>query len=180
MSNGTLMKWRSEQALNVNALEIHRLMREVAEGVAYIHSQGIVHGNLCGETILLSSDLHCKIADFGLTSFHQNFTAPELFGMCATCTRQECDGCNQGDMDCIRTTRTDVYAFGCLYFAVFYNSVPFQGKEFRQIMSIITAGQRPSQSGAPIMEADTWNLIQKCWKQRPSLRPSMKKVAALA
>jgi len=191
MSNETLtlMKWRSKQGRDVDVTEIHRLMREVAEGVAYIHSQGIVHGNLCGETILLSPDLDCKIADFGLTRYiavdkkvdfspHPNFTAPELFGMCATCTRQECNGCSQGDMNCIRTMRTDVYAFGCLYFAAFYDSVPFQGKESYPIMSIVTKGQRPSQSGAPIMEADIWNLIQKCWKQKPSLRPSMKAVEA--
>lgn len=42
----------------------------------------------------------------------------------------------------------------------------------------LTVGQRPSRSGALIVEANPWNLIQECWKQRPSLRPSMETVAA--
>ena len=59
-------------------------MLEVAEGVQYIHSEGIVHGDLhgvsvlisdapksvllildCQENVLLDSDLRCKITDFG-------------------------------------------------------------------------------------------------------------------
>lgn len=85
-------------------------MLEVAEGVDYIHSEGIVHGDLRGvcilhrvssidpylrllqENILLDSESHCKISDIGLT-WHSdattlsvlNFSAPELFAVCDKC-----------------------------------------------------------------------------------------------
>ncbi|KAF8671193.1 hypothetical protein AX14_005756, partial [Amanita brunnescens Koide BX004] len=82
MANGTLSEWRKNQSPVI--AEIHRLMLEVAEGIEYIHSKGIVHGDLRGENILLDSELHCQISDIGLT-WHSdattlsvlNFAAPE-------------------------------------------------------------------------------------------------------
>ena len=79
--------------------------------------------------ILLDSKFHCQITDFGstrhseaavthsTTAFTMNFVAPELFGMCATCGLFDCDGC-QGEEKRRKTMETDVYAFGCLYYAV--------------------------------------------------------------
>ena len=119
-------------------------MLEVAEGVEYIHSEGIVHGDLRGvrilkyiqftdlnlrllqENILLDSEFRCQISDIGLT-WHSdiatlsvlNFAAPELFAMCDKCYRFDCDGCS-GNLEVKgrRTIQTDVYAFGCLHYAV--------------------------------------------------------------
>jgi serine/threonine protein kinase len=121
---------------------------EVAEATQYLHSEGIVHGDLHGVSILLSylpissshppqgnvlldPEFHCQITDFGLTRHSEatvtrstttltlHFAAPELFGVCANCGSVECNGC-QGDYNVHRskTMKTDVYAFGCLYYAV--------------------------------------------------------------
>ena len=82
--------------------------------------------------MLLDSELHCKIADFGLArhaeatfsrstrTFLPNFAAPELFGMCTKCSEPECGGCHEGhgEHHTGKTTESDVYAFGCLYYAV--------------------------------------------------------------
>lgn len=83
--------------------------------------------------MLINSDLHCQIADFGLTrhldatvtkvasSMSLNFAAPELFGICEKCGGSGCEECHE-DNDTSRTKRktkeTDVYAFGCLYYTV--------------------------------------------------------------
>jgi serine/threonine protein kinase len=64
----------------------------------------------------LDHNFHVQIADFGLTrlseatatrsgALHNNFAAPELFGL----TDDDDDG---------RTHKSDVYAFGCLYYEV--------------------------------------------------------------
>lgn len=102
-------------------------MLEVAEGVQYVHSEGIVHGDLHGVrvfyirgsrsdylildqgNILLDSDLSCKIADFGSSRHLEtgssrptralsiHFAAPELFGLCIKCGQSRCSGCYEGD-----------------------------------------------------------------------------------
>ena len=68
----------------------------------------------------MDADFHVKIADFGLTrvleatvtrsgALHLNFAAPELFG---------CFQDDASDDVPARTQKSDVYAFGCLYYEV--------------------------------------------------------------
>ncbi|KAF8328317.1 kinase-like domain-containing protein [Amanita rubescens] len=188
MTNGTLAQWRRDQIPNV--AEIHRLMLEVAEAIQYLHSEGIVHGDLHGHNILLDPEFHCQITDFGLTRhsdatvalttkcFVPNFAAPELFGMCGECGHQECDGRHKGHemRHTGKTMETDVYAFGCLYYTIFFDIVPFHGKDILRITRSLISGDRPNRLQSPRMDDDTWNLIESCWKSRPSERPTMEEI----
>ncbi|KAI0345528.1 kinase-like protein [Trametopsis cervina] len=46
-----------------------RLIQEIADGMAYLHSEGIVHGDLRGPNVFITRDGHAKIADFGLAVY---------------------------------------------------------------------------------------------------------------
>ncbi|XLR03946.1 hypothetical protein S83_070144, partial [Arachis hypogaea] len=39
---------------------------DIARGMEYIHSQGVIHRNLKPENVLISEDFHLRIADFGI------------------------------------------------------------------------------------------------------------------
>ncbi|KAF8737311.1 hypothetical protein AX14_013087 [Amanita brunnescens Koide BX004] len=187
MSNGTLSQWRTEKRPDI--VEIHRVMLEVAEAVQYLHSEGIVHGDLHGNNILLNSDFHCQIIDFGLTrqsdatavwttqTITPNYASPEQFGMCSECGELECGKCHQGHRG--KTMKTDVYAYGGLYYAIFFDAVPFQGKNLLQIMASLTRGELPERLESPRMEENTWNLIQDCWKSKPSERITMDEIVEM-
>ena len=82
--------------------------------------------------VLLDSRFHCQITDFGSTRHFEatvtrstkalslNFAAPELFGVCTECGQTDCDGCYESHekQHSSKTMETDIYAFGCLYYAV--------------------------------------------------------------
>ncbi|KAF8351814.1 kinase-like domain-containing protein [Amanita rubescens] len=187
MENGTIHQWRKRQGPDV--ANIHRLIMEVAEGVRYLHSGGIVHGDLHGGNVLLDSGLHVQIIDFGstrhsestvtqsTTTFAVRSAAPELFGICANCGLLGCGGCDEGsNTHRSKTMKMDVYAFGCLYYEIFFDTFLFSGKTNLQIMRFITSGKRPDRLEHPRMEDNTWNLIQDCWKARPSERPTMEQI----
>ena len=107
---------------------------EVAQGIAYIHSEGVVHGDIRGvfylkhsmlrywlsfqTNILLDANRHVQIAGFGLARISEDldnpsgaihFSAPELFGF------------PEDVQQMAKTYKSDVYAFGCLYYEVSNN-----------------------------------------------------------
>ena len=52
-----------------------QLFREITEGLAHIHTQGMIHRDLKPVNIFLNSSGHVKIGDFGLaTTFNKYHT----------------------------------------------------------------------------------------------------------
>jgi hypothetical protein len=91
-----------------------------------------------------------------------------------------------------KTTGTDVYAFGCLYYAVslsidpsarvdkarqiFFDSVPYEKDLLFRIGRLVTAGKRPPRLRTPNMQDSLWKLINDCWKFHASERPPMNQI----
>ena len=73
-----------------NTLFVNQQMNlciDMARGIAYLHSQSLVHGNLHGNNVLISSNGHAKIADYVCPLIFSDVTvnnssgyvAPEIF-----------------------------------------------------------------------------------------------------
>ncbi|KAF8338652.1 kinase-like domain-containing protein [Amanita rubescens] len=178
MKNGTLRQWRKQT--NPSIAEIEKRILQVAQGLEYIHSEGIVHGSIHGANILMDDSLHVQIGGFGLTRlsaatntaqsglFNINSGAPELFGIL--------DNDDTSDDIPSKTQMSDVYAFGCLYYEIHYDTVPFAGRHALQIMRILTRGILPPRLDEPPLSDGAWDMIQRCWTRKPSKRPRMKDV----
>ncbi|KAF8345093.1 kinase-like domain-containing protein [Amanita rubescens] len=180
MKNGTLAQWR--KAANPSTLKIGERMLEVAQGIQYIHSEGVVHGDLRGDNVLLDSNFHVQIADFGLTrhleatvtksgALHHNFAAPELFG-----DWDAEDDTEDDDQSMARTQLSDIYAFGCLYYEIHYDVVPFAGLKEMQIIKVVCRGERPPRLEVPSLSDRAWKLMQECWAKEKTTRPGIEDV----
>jgi len=178
MRNGTLSQWREQT--NPSIAEIEKRILQVAQGLEYIHSEGMVHGCMRGVNVVLDENLHVQIASFGLTRlsaatntksgfFSINVAAPELFGV------SEDDDSFRDDVP-LRTQMSDVYAFGCLYYEIHYGAVPFAGKNEVQIWNLVTRGVLPPRLDEPPLSDGAWDIIQRCLTREPSKRPRMKDV----
>ena len=56
----------------------------------------------------------------------------------------------------------------------FFDAAPFQGKnQYQKVVGFVTSGMRPERLEMPRIEDKTWNLIQECWKHKPSERLTM-------
>ena len=102
-----------------------RLSIEIGEGVNYLHQKEIIHRDLKSLNVLLDSDLHAKISDFGLskvkleTSSTSTTTrtqagtvrwkAPELFKRKA-----------------VPTKASDVYSYGMVLWEITSRQIPFK------------------------------------------------------
>uniref|UniRef100_UPI00398EAC55 eIF-2-alpha kinase GCN2 isoform X2 n=2 Tax=Pristiophorus japonicus TaxID=55135 RepID=UPI00398EAC55 len=80
-----------DQRLYRDINRLWRLFREILDGLAYIHEQGMIHRDLKPVNIFLDSNDHVKIGDFGLATDHlANVTGD----------KQETDG--SGSIHCIK------------------------------------------------------------------------------
>ncbi|KAJ7580706.1 kinase-like domain-containing protein [Mycena floridula] len=158
---------------NPNSADICRLLREIAEGLAYLHSCKIIHGDLKGDNVLISDEGHVQLADFGLavitdatlTSSHTGkgsirWMAPELF----------VDGAR-------RSPLSDIYALGCLALEIYTSKPPFHDfHDGRVISEVVHQRWRPASKpiDCPIAMSDKiWTIITDSWAHEPAQRISM-------
>ncbi|KAA0711614.1 eIF-2-alpha kinase GCN2 [Triplophysa tibetana] len=64
-----------DEGLHLDVSRLWRLFREILDGLAYIHEQGMIHRDLKPVNIFLDSQDHMKIGDFGLATDHPAYVA---------------------------------------------------------------------------------------------------------
>ncbi|XP_053510841.1 receptor-interacting serine/threonine-protein kinase 3 isoform X2 [Artibeus jamaicensis] len=156
-----------------------RLLQEIVLGMCYLHSQDpvLLHRDLKPSNVLLDSDLHAKLADFGLSTFlgcsrsqagsevsggTPDYLAPELLA----------------DVNQKASMASDVYSFGILMWAVLAG----REAEVTQTSLVQTAvykrKNRPPLTELPQPGPKTpglevlMELMQRCWSHEPTDRPS--------
>ncbi|KAJ6471662.1 kinase-like domain-containing protein, partial [Mycena vitilis] len=160
------------------------LMHGVAAGLAYLHAQKppIVHGNLKGSSILVSSSGSALLSDIGIAGIPQppdwafhvvddaRWMAPEVMD---PSLRPELafdgeDGLTP-DARLPVTPESDVYSFGMLSYETHTRARPFAPTIWAAGVVIrVVEGKRPprpSQEQSPQLTDAMWELVGFCWKQ---------------
>ncbi|GJP41560.1 hypothetical protein CLOM_g1221 [Closterium sp. NIES-68] len=60
-----LLRSSSGRCRGLDALTLKRFTKDVVKGLCYLHERSVVHGDIKSLNLLLTSDGHVKIADFG-------------------------------------------------------------------------------------------------------------------
>ncbi|KAJ7790952.1 kinase-like domain-containing protein [Mycena leptocephala] len=179
MRNGTMNNFVKNR---IGTLPDRQLF-ETAQGLAYLHSQNIVHGDLRGGNVLIDDGEHARLADFGLaivtdatlgtTTTNQSgswrWMAPELFDPQVESKK--------------RTKASDVYAFACLCIEIYTGEQPFPSiyQDITVVLEILKQ-MRPSRPSGPpdgtrAMSDRLWATVEDCWAHKPSDRPDMDKAS---
>lgn len=142
-------------------------MIDVANAMAYLHSQNITHRDLKLSNILVDANMQVKIADLGTaatgTVLHRtragtpDHSAPEIL-----------DG-KPYDRTC------DVYSFAICLWSLFSAQPLYPGKTMYEIITSVTSGKRPSLDVIPSKRLS--EIIEASWKQDPADRPSFETLA---
>lgn len=120
--------------------------RQMAAGLAYLHENSVVHGDMKPENVLLSGTATVKIADFGQARVMQEgaetmrrtlgtppFLAPEI--------------CAGGDY---KGRPADVWALGVSLYSFLYGELPFKGTSLSDLYDCIAAAEVPFPPGVPL------------------------------
>ncbi|KDQ15054.1 hypothetical protein BOTBODRAFT_109220 [Botryobasidium botryosum FD-172 SS1] len=160
------------------------LLLQVALGLEYLHtfSPTVVHGDLRGANILISSLGHAQISDFGLSHMVDDkdghsysaawfnagsprWLAPELLAK---------DNSSEAVW---RTTASDVFSFGRLILELTSGRIPFfETVDDGLVRLKVGEGEipeRPQDEDALArgLDEDMWGLAVECWHREPSMRP---------
>ncbi|XP_062995092.1 ankyrin repeat and protein kinase domain-containing protein 1 [Elgaria multicarinata webbii] len=155
-----------------------RIIHETSLAMNFLHilKPPLLHLNLKPGNILLDSNIHVKISDFGLSKWMEpsdwiqeiersamkgnlSYVPPEMF---LQSTRPP-------------GTEFDVYSFGIVVWEILTQKKPYSGARTMAVIISAATGKRPSLE--PV--CDDWpgecqqmvDLMKRCWDQEPQRRP---------
>jgi len=195
MPGGNLAQFLDDDVVGPSMLVFLRIFRELASALAFIHHlpgiKRIVHSDLKPENVLLTSQLHCKVSDFGsghlvgITGFTTSQSdSPKKMDMTLAYAAPE----KLKSLNIKPKKEQDTYSFGMMLYAVLSGSPPYQHTSHETAFrESIIKGERPDETSIDDMKAtlcaskqhilDVLRSIMKmCWVQDPSDRPNMIKV----
>ncbi|GAB4819737.1 hypothetical protein N2152v2_006783 [Parachlorella kessleri] len=149
-------------------------LADVARGMAYLHAQQIVHGDLGAANVLMKSredggkGFTCKIADLGLSRLldKHNTLLTQTVG---TLGYMPPEVMTHGRV----TKATDVYSFGMLMYELAACRLAYRGYNAAQVFyMVIHQGERPSIPVGLDLPRGYVDLMQRCWAATSEARPS--------
>lgn len=119
MDGGTLADLIDSGPLKLSRIE--RILREIASALDYAHRQGAIHRDIKPANILLDSEGHALLADFGIVKIAEggsNLTGTGLVGTPAYMAPEQAQG-NPVD------SRADLYSLGVVVYEMLTGKQPF-------------------------------------------------------
>jgi len=165
--------------------------KEIACGLQYLHEQGVTHGDLKADNVIVSDRTQAQLKGFGdariqdvegftmtnhRTASNIRFMAPELIPL------------DDETSVVPSTTASDIFSLGMLLLQLFhspddnlqrrlpYNHVRFVPNFDTALWRRIHAGERPQRERYHVIEDLHWEIICKCWAGDPARRPTVKEV----
>lgn len=108
------------------------IIREIAAGLNYVHSRRFVHRDIKPGNVLIRTDGHLKITDFGLAQRPGRAKTTRSGDIMGTAKYMAPELIRGGRL----TPRTDIYALGCLAYELITGKPPFQADNTEVYMDL--------------------------------------------
>lgn len=156
-------------ALSVS--EATRILRDVADALAYAHSEGLVHRDIKPDNVMLSGR-HALVADFGVAKALGASASQEITGTGAAIGTPAYMAPEQisptGSID----HRADLYAFGVMAYELIAGHPPFQADDVGSVLAQHLAVEpRPIVSPSGPVPAALAEIVMQCLAKRSTDRP---------
>ncbi|KAJ3670996.1 hypothetical protein LUZ60_008422 [Juncus effusus] len=173
LSGGSLRLFLHKQ--QSKPLELRKTVQislQIARGMEYIHSQGVIHRDLKPENILFDQDQKVKLVDFGIS-----------------CEEAFCDFLEEDPgtyrwmapemvKNKLYNRKVDVYSFGLILWEMVSGHTPYEEMTpVQAAFAVVDKNLRPIiPSDCPI---PLGSLIEQCWASSPQKRPEFWQIVKL-
>ena len=152
--------------------KILRVAKEIATGMAYLHSQQLLHGDLSSNNVLFDKDYAAKISDFGLSRDFAGVTV--ITSALGTTCYMAPELLSSGKLN----KAGDVYSYGILLLEMLTGKRAFSGMRYVEVITSKLADESnlllesiPSDAPEVIKE-----VICECTRMEYNTRPSFDQV----
>ncbi|XP_077823561.1 ribosomal protein S6 kinase alpha-1 isoform X16 [Macaca mulatta] len=137
-------------------------LAELALGLDHLHSLGIIYRDLKPENILLDEEGHIKLTDFGLSKEAIDHEK-KAYSFCGTVEYMAPEVVNRQG----HSHSADWWSYGVLMFEMLTGSLPFQGKDRKETMTLILKAKL----GMPqFLSTEAQSLLRALFKRNPANR----------
>ncbi|EGT50967.1 hypothetical protein CAEBREN_05325 [Caenorhabditis brenneri] len=149
----------------------NEMILQAAWGLEYLHSRPVLHRDIAARNCLYG-DQKVKISDFGLTRpgtlYQMDLTKKVPIRWLAVETL----------LNGLYSPKADIWAYGIMCWEIYMSAAePYPGMTPAAVHVKIREGHRMPIPGH--VNADIQKMIQSCWLENPSDRPSMTDITAL-
>ena len=164
----------------------------------YIHSEGVIHGDLKGvcfsttrvipnipslpgkANILIDQTGHARLADFGLLSiisdpkYLLSSSSHTQGGTARWMSPERINPERFGSKDGRPTKPSDCYALGMVAYETVSGKVPFHKHADLIVFMKVVEGERPPRGDR--FTNSLWKVLERCWAPQPNDRPTIEDV----
>ncbi|XP_013144966.1 PREDICTED: tyrosine kinase receptor Cad96Ca isoform X2 [Papilio polytes] len=162
-------------SLFLTSRDLTHFAYQVARGMDFLSSKGIIHRDLAARNVLITEERTCKVADFGLA---RDVAGTHVY-------ERKSDGrlpirwmAPESLYDDIFSVKSDIWSFGVLLWEIVtLGSTPYPGLSAGDVMRKVRDGHRLEKPEH--CRRELYNIMYYCWEAEPSARPDFKEVVAM-
>ncbi|XP_034485733.1 tyrosine kinase receptor Cad96Ca [Drosophila innubila] len=152
--------------------DLTSFMYQVAKGMDYLTSRGIIHRDLAARNILITDDHTCKVADFG---FARDIITSKIY-------ERKSEGklpirwmATESLYDNIFSIKSDIWSFGILMWEIVtLGSTPYPGISAADVMRKVRDGYRLEKPEH--CRRELYNIMYYCWSHDVNERPTFAEI----
>lgn len=175
----TLDEWmeagpRPGETVEERIADTERIFRGILSAVSYAHRKGLVHRDLKPQNVLLEDNdgvLNPKVLDFGIAKLMEDQKAASLtrtgwgMGTPEYMAPEQLKAARDVD------TRADIWALGCILYAMFVGKSPFAREDLLQTFAALGTGEHPPlETVRPAVPVRIGDAVRACLQVSRELR----------
>ncbi|MGH7618813.1 MAG: serine/threonine-protein kinase, partial [Gemmatimonadaceae bacterium] len=157
----------------LNVPDAVRILRDIADALAFAHEHGVVHRDVKPENVLVTGD-HALVIDFGVAKAVQDAAigARTLTTVGVALGTPTYMAPEQAAADPSTDHRADIYAFGIVAYELLTGRAPFYGRSAQQVLAAHAIEQpTPIEQVRPTVPRALAALVTQCIEKRAADRP---------
>ncbi len=162
---GASLKQQIERNGPLPVADAVRYALDIANGLAFAHSRGIIHADLKPSNILIDAEDHAKICDFGIARTPQeDAETPQLFATALYVAPERVEGKSA-------TVATDVYGLGLVLYEMLIGKPPFTSANAAVLLrDHVVRPPVPPSHLRPSLPRELDTIVLKALAKQPNLR----------